>query len=172
MGINNIPRVKNEKRILGGHPYRVTAWFCLFHFVMPPNVSVIVPRYLGDVAVCVAVFRCAVCRFGTCSKQWTKNFFFFAKNTIVNNCTCIFFIIILIMIIVPDSLLPWGEVRRLRCDTTTQHSTSCPCFWTFSNASSQIDFSNNSFSPRQTPSAVIKTLAFESDIRSANESDE
>lgn len=60
----------------------------------------------------------------------------------------------------------------LRWATTTQHSTSWPCFFTLFKASSQMAFSSKSFSPLHTPSVVISTFAFESKIRSANESDE
>lgn len=69
-------------------------------------------------------------------------------------------------------VLPWGLLSLLRCATTMQLSSWWPCFLTLSAASSQIFFKRSNFSPLHTPSAVIRTLALESRIRSANESDE
>lgn len=64
-------------------------------------------------------------------------------------------------------------VTRLRCATTTQVSILWLCLvWAFSMASSHTFLRTSSFSPRQPPSAVTSTLALQSDMRSANESDE
>lgn len=68
--------------------------------------------------------------------------------------------------------VPPGDVTRPKCETTIQCSTLCPCFEHLSMAWSHILFKAKCFSPLQTPSAVTKTRAPQSVIRSAKESAE
>lgn len=50
-----VPCIKDKKWILGSHPYWITARFRVFHFVVPPNISVVVPKNVGDLHDAVTI---------------------------------------------------------------------------------------------------------------------
>lgn len=49
-----VPREKDKKWIFGSQPNWITAWLCVLHLIMPPNVSIVIPGNIDELRITVA----------------------------------------------------------------------------------------------------------------------